>query len=188
MGNVGVTSAITKVLKLLDASEKKKNKKKNKKTEEGGKATKAAKKPKVEEKQKQKLMKMVALDMDGTLLNNGHTLSEASKAKLRELSDLGVKICLATGRSGPAVYEHVDALQLKADVPAVCYNGGMTLNFVAGEEASKAMPSATFPVPGSTVDLVLQVAKREGLLVQYYTHDTITVDPRDETHRTFIER
>ena len=182
MGNVGVTSAITKVLKLLDASEKKKNKK----TEEGGKATKAAKKPKVEEKQK--LMKMVALDMDGTLLNNGHTLSEASKAKLRELSDLGVKICLATGRSGPAVYEHVDALQLKADVPAVCYNGGMTLNFVAGEEASKAMPSATFPVPGSTVDLVLQVAKREGLLVQYYTHDTITVDPRDETHRTFIER
>ena len=185
MGNVGVTSSITKVLKLLDTSEKRNNKKKNKKSEEGEKATKAAKKPKVKEN---KLSKMVALDMDGTLLNNNHVLSEASKAKLRELSDLGVKICLATGRSGPAVYEHINALQLKVDVPAVVYNGGMLLNFVAGEEASKALPSATFPVPVSTVDQVLQFAKREGLLVQYYTHDTITVDPRDETHRAFIER
>ncbi len=55
---------------------------------------------------------MIALDMDGTLLNEDHEMSELTVALLRRLSAEGVIIVLATGRSGPAVYEHVKKLSL----------------------------------------------------------------------------
>jgi len=196
MRDLGVTSAITKVLKLLDSSEKKKRKKKKVVKKDKGKGEEKEKETTVKEerdskrlKVSEKVYKMVAFDMDGTLLNPKHYLSEPSKAKLRELSALGVKIAIATGRSGPAVYDHVEDLGLTSmDVPAVVYNGGMILNFKAGDKASSAKIVQTCPVPASTVEKVVAFAKRRSLLVQYYTHGTITVNPLDDKHRNFIGR
>ena len=53
---------------------------------------------------------MVALDMDGTLLNKQHTLSERSIAKLRSLSDRGIIVSLC---SGPVSYTHLT-------LPTIC--------------------------------------------------------------------
>ena len=43
-------------------------------------------------------IKAIFMDMDGTLLRSDRTLSENLKQKLKELSDKGIKICIATGR------------------------------------------------------------------------------------------
>ena len=67
---------------------------------------------------------MAAFDLDGTLLNDYHELSDRSIDLLRKLSSQGVIIALATGRSGPAVYEHARRLRLPRPLPVVCYNGG----------------------------------------------------------------
>jgi len=46
---------------------------------------------------------MVAMDMDGTLLNENHEISDRSLKLIQSLSAQGVLVALATGRSGPAV-------------------------------------------------------------------------------------
>ena len=88
---------------------------------------------------------MVALDMDGTLLNEHHALSPASIAVLRALSSRGVVVALATGRSAPAVYDHVRALGLPRPLPVVCYNGASCRIFPAAAAALPPLPSASSP-------------------------------------------
>ena len=43
------------------------------------------------------MIKMVAIDLDGTLLQSDHTLSARSIEVLREISNKGVIICIAIG-------------------------------------------------------------------------------------------
>jgi hydroxymethylpyrimidine pyrophosphatase-like HAD family hydrolase len=47
--------------------------------------------------------KMVALDMDGTLLNRDHQLSERTIASVKMIADTGLIVLLATGRMTSAV-------------------------------------------------------------------------------------
>lgn len=73
----------------------------------------------------------VALDLDGTLLNSHHELSERSIGILRKLSDLGVTICIATGRSAKNLIKYIHQLNLSQPfVPVVCYNGAVAMKFV----------------------------------------------------------
>ena len=50
---------------------------------------------------KHTMKKLVAFDLDGTLLNPEHRLTRPTLDKLRELDGLGVSIVFATGRSAP---------------------------------------------------------------------------------------
>lgn len=76
-------------------------------------------------------IRLVALDMDGTVLNNHHELSEYTIGVLRRLSAAGIIIAFATGRSVPNIEKYVAQLNLPQEVfPAVCYNGaiGITID------------------------------------------------------------
>lgn len=46
----------------------------------------------------EKKYRMVALDLDGTLLNSKHELTDATAAYLRRLHDKGIIVAIATGR------------------------------------------------------------------------------------------
>ena len=48
----------------------------------------------------------VMFDMDGTLLNNKHEISEKSAEVLRKLADSGVIVSIATGRSSGSVTQY----------------------------------------------------------------------------------
>ena len=88
------------------------------------------------------IYRVVALDLDGTLLNDQHQLSARTIQGLRDLhnndnSDL--QIVLATGRAISTVYEHVVALGLpnNSALPVVCSNGaaGMLCRIVDSDAA-----------------------------------------------------
>lgn len=132
--------------------------------------------------------KMCALDLDGTLLGSDHQLSAATIEKVRELSAKGVIIALATGRSGPAVYDHVEALGLGVDIPAVIYNGGVIMNFKAGTRAVDAKPMLVKSVPSAVAKSCIEVAGENGWLLQYYTHETIYANPKGDEHRDLMRR
>jgi Cof subfamily protein (haloacid dehalogenase superfamily) len=70
---------------------------------------------------KQKV-KVVITDLDGTLLNNNHQVSEYTKTVFRKLSDANYLIIVATGR------HHLDAMPLLKDLGCPYYlvtsNGG----------------------------------------------------------------
>ena len=59
-----------------------------------------------------KKIKLVALDMDGTLLNSRHQVSKENKEAIQKAQEQGVVVVLSTGRSISTCREHADALGL----------------------------------------------------------------------------
>ncbi|WHY79659.1 Cof-type HAD-IIB family hydrolase [Neobacillus sp. WH10] len=57
-------------------------------------------------------IKLVALDMDGTLLNYKGQISEANRQAIKAAQDKGIYVVLSTGRSLTTCREHADALEL----------------------------------------------------------------------------
>lgn len=72
-------------------------------------------------KQKQDI-RLIALDMDGTLLNNDEEISKENKQAIAKAVEMGIHIVLSTGRSYHTVYEYVKDLQLNSFLITV--NGG----------------------------------------------------------------
>ncbi|EKN65734.1 HAD superfamily hydrolase [Neobacillus bataviensis LMG 21833] len=57
-------------------------------------------------------IKLVALDMDGTLLNNKGEISFANRQAIKAAQEKGIYVVLSTGRSLKTSKEHADALEL----------------------------------------------------------------------------
>nr|WP_263327544.1 Cof-type HAD-IIB family hydrolase [Neobacillus sp. Marseille-Q6967] len=57
-------------------------------------------------------IKLIALDMDGTLLNDQHEVSEANRQAIKEAQEKGVYVVLSTGRSLRTCKEHAESLEL----------------------------------------------------------------------------
>lgn len=67
--------------------------------------------------------KMVALDMDGTLLTPKHELSERTIASIKKINNTGIAVVLATGRMTSAVQKHWKKLGIPGLV--VSHNGAL---------------------------------------------------------------
>jgi hydroxymethylpyrimidine pyrophosphatase-like HAD family hydrolase len=76
------------------------------------------------------LPRVVATDLDGTLLRSDSTLSPRARAALRSARDAGLAIVLATARPARAVAEVFGAEDL-ADA-AICANGAVEYDLVTG--------------------------------------------------------
>lgn len=113
-------------------------------------------------------LRMVALDMDGTLLNRHHQPSAAALDTLRVLHRAGVVVVLCSGRSQAAMYPCARELGLP-ELPLVCFNGALGLRcsaaFLNGDEASPVVLFQT-PVPADAARRVLSHAAARGELVQ----------------------
>nr|WP_315177191.1 Cof-type HAD-IIB family hydrolase [uncultured Flavobacterium sp.] len=68
--------------------------------------------------------KMLVLDMDDTLLNDDHTISNENKVMLSKAKELGVHIVLASGRPTPAMTAYAKELQLDNSY-MISYNGAV---------------------------------------------------------------
>jgi Cof subfamily protein (haloacid dehalogenase superfamily) len=68
--------------------------------------------------------KMLVLDMDDTLLNDDHTISEENAAMLFKAQELGVYVILASGRPTPAMIAYAKELQLDNSY-MISYNGAV---------------------------------------------------------------
>jgi Cof subfamily protein (haloacid dehalogenase superfamily) len=69
--------------------------------------------------------KLIASDLDGTLLNDNSEISENTKAAILKATDNGVLFVAATGRAMSGV-EHINAL-LKEDMPFITINGAVVI-------------------------------------------------------------
>ena len=99
----------------------------------------------------------ILLDLDGTLVDDNDQIHEHTKASLVEATERGVRVVIATGRSELATTGVIDELGL--DSLAVVYNG-------AGVYCPKSARLVEERVlAGTTIDLALEYARREELLV-----------------------
>lgn len=80
------------------------------------------------------MIKAIALDIDGTLLNSKKEISEATKQAIWEAMDGGIKIILASGRPFCGVVEYAKELNLyEKGGYILSFNGGRISNCKTGE-------------------------------------------------------
>lgn len=75
--------------------------------------------------------KLVAFDMDGTLLNGEHALSPRTIRAVQAASERGLHVLLATGRMASAVRSHLELLQTPGLV--VSHNGAVVKDLYTQE-------------------------------------------------------
>jgi 5-amino-6-(5-phospho-D-ribitylamino)uracil phosphatase len=66
-------------------------------------------------------IKLVVFDLDGTLIDENDNIGGETKHLIKELSELGVKFTIATGRLLSAVTTHADSLNIK--IPLITLDG-----------------------------------------------------------------
>lgn len=84
-------------------------------------------------------IRLLALDLDGTLLNSRGQLSERNARALADARERGVRVALATGRRFRDA--RPIALELGLDVPLISHNGALT------RHARTLETIALFPLP-----------------------------------------
>lgn len=132
--------------------------------------------------------KLIALDLDGTTLNNAHELSELTITTLRELSAKGIVIAIATGRSAPSVFGYLSLLSLpQQSTFVIAYNG--SCGFVV-EKDCDPVPIFSVGIAIESARTLLGLTEELGLITQYYngaTGDVQAVCKSDE-HRALLGR
>ncbi|MCR1833755.1 sugar-phosphatase [Oceanobacillus caeni] len=72
------------------------------------------------------MYKLIAIDMDGTLLNDRHEVPEDVKYTLSEAKKQGIKIVLCSGRPIGGIRSYIKALNLNQEGDfAIAYNGAL---------------------------------------------------------------
>ena len=69
-------------------------------------------------------IRLMATDLDGTLVTGGHYIPERCVEAIREAKRRGVRVVIATGRMHHSAREFVERLEL-GDEPVISYNGAM---------------------------------------------------------------
>mmetsp|Transcript_12030 Transcript_12030/g.28784 ORF Transcript_12030/g.28784 Transcript_12030/m.28784 type:complete len:347 (-) Transcript_12030:907-1947(-) len=162
-------------------------------------AERASKIPKTMTKQRQ--YRMVALDLDGTLLSTKRKVADVQAEYLRGLSEKGFHVCIATGRAATGTYDHAAKLQIPK-LPIVCSNGSrgffwspsssMSDNDADAEEDAKVNDNEDdrpiieelfhHQVPKEVVQRTIRMANEHGFCIQYYYMDHVYANQRNETH------
>ena len=80
-------------------------------------------------------IKLVTIDVDGTLLNRNRVITDKVKQAIAQAKSIGVKIVVTTGRPYLGIVEILKELSLTDPGDyVITYNGGMILAADTGEE------------------------------------------------------
>lgn len=79
-------------------------------------------------------IKLIAIDLDGTLLQTDKTISQTNKDAILAAKEKGIKVVLTTGRPIKATEHYLEECQLKdAGDYCITYNGGLVQKTDTGE-------------------------------------------------------
>ncbi|MFS0782115.1 HAD family hydrolase [Bacillus sp. 1P06AnD] len=106
-------------------------------------------------------MKCLSIDLDGTLLNSKHEITEESSKAIKELQDQGYQLILNTGRAYRDVIKY-DAVK-GLDIPIFCINGS-----VLYDEEGEILYEASLPI--DVYKELLQELSQLGVRVLVYTN------------------
>ena len=109
------------------------------------------------------MIKLVAADMDGTLLNSSKKISQKTSQAIKFAKTMGVDFTLATGRmySSAAIF----ARQLNIEKPIIACNGALIKKHTSNEVLYEKS------INYKTADLLYKVLEECGLYYHMYTQD-----------------
>lgn len=126
------------------------------------------------------MIKMLVLDIDGTIFKKDYTASENVQRTLKALVNDGVKVVLCTGRMYAAT--KFIAAELGLTTPVICYQGGVVKNFYENDNTllEKTMDSYL------AADVIKELKKR-GIFFNLYVNDVLMVEHDDELIRQYVD-
>jgi len=125
------------------------------------------------------MYKLAVFDLDGTLLDRHHEISEENLLAIKKIESKGCKIVIATGRPDMLVKEYVKKLDVLE--PVISCNGAMIRNPFTKEVVFKKV------IPKEDVQGIIELCQRDHHIYMVYTEDAII---STDNYRTqyFIER
>lgn len=112
--------------------------------------------------------RLVAIDLDDTLLDNDLKISERAKKAIWRAREQGVQVTLATGRMFRSAVPY--ARELGINLPLITYQGALVRNSHSGEVLYHR------PVPRQLVRPVIEVIEPFGYHVQLYHEDNLCME------------
>ena len=123
------------------------------------------------------MIKLVALDMDDTLLNKQAEISARSSDVIRRAIAQGVTVTIATGRMFRSAQPF--AARLGLDVPLITYNGALVRAALSGETLLHR------PIDAEIAAEVLAIFKKRGWYLQSYVDDVLYVAEMNDKARYY---
>lgn len=115
--------------------------------------------------------RLIALDLDGTLLNTAKEITPRTRAALREARARGIAAVIATGRTATSALPWARLIEAET---VICNNG-------AGVLDTTGRFIWTHPIPLSPLERALRLCRERRLLAECCTEDAILLDrPLDQ--------
>jgi len=121
--------------------------------------------------------KLLALDIDGTLLNSKREITPGVRSAIQRAVDAGVTVLLATGRMYRAMYRINEDLGLSA--PCMVYGGGQIVK--------DSKPIYECPIDSAAALEFLDWAHEIGMHAQIYLFDDFVYEKENQYSREYAE-
>ncbi len=120
-------------------------------------------------------IKLICIDMDGTLLNSKHEVSEENKLAIQKAHNMGINIAICTGRIFLSARHYADLIGINA--PVIASNGAFIKN------GYKDKPIYENPFPKEMAVEVYRIVKKYGLTIHFNTWNVLFMEtPAPEDH------
>ncbi len=115
-------------------------------------------------------IRLIALDVDGTLLDDQKRLPPANRDALQAARAQGIEIAIASGRMIPTI-EPIETL-LDLDCSIIAYNGGK----VVSRRATGRRCLAHNPISAGIAERLIRFSLEHGYLLNFYHEDVLYAD------------
>lgn len=122
-------------------------------------------------------IRLVAMDMDDTILRDDWTISERVVKAVQQAQKQGVHVTFATGRMPASTRPYVE--QLGLDVPLITYNGAMIQEVLSGEVLYRSV------IPVETARDIVHWLLPQDIHFHIYIKDQVFVEKMNDWSRGY---
>ncbi|WP_375754051.1 Cof-type HAD-IIB family hydrolase [Vibrio sp. HN007] len=123
------------------------------------------------------MYKLVALDMDGTLLNSDKVITEKNKKAILEAKQAGTKVVLASGRPLEGMTRYLEELGLTTENDyVICYNGSLVKRVSTGETIRTQILS------GKDAKRLAKIAKEQNSYIHAFSPERGLLTPKNNPY------
>lgn len=123
-------------------------------------------------------IRLLALDLDGTLVADLHTIPARTQAAIQAAAEQGVRVVIATGREYGITRKFVDMLGLTT--PIICYQGA----WIYDPQTGRSIGNEGLPVP--LAHELIDLARARRLMLNLYVDHKAYVENLTEAGRAMF--
>lgn len=125
------------------------------------------------------MIKVIASDMDGTLLNSRHEISKENLEAIKKAQEMGAHFVIITGREFNSVNSYIKELNLNCE--CILMNG-------AEYRDRYGNVVATISMDKNQVKEILNIMDEENLAIEIFTNDGVYVTDKDKHKESVFGR